>query len=281
MQSRSYLLTLNNPKEDEQDKWLTAYANNSDKIRYFAFQRECGEQGTEHFQGYVELLRPTRLNALRRMFGGRIHAEKRRGTRDQAREYCTKEETQVEGPWEFGEFVSGGQGKRNDLKRLRDMVTSGKSDLEIVEELPGPWFKYHRGVDKLRCLSTARVARDINVELYWGDPGTGKTRKAFEENDNAFILDSNWFDGYAGEECLIIDDFRSWIPLHRMKRILDRYPLFVDVKGSRVPARWKKCIITSNHNVDDWWPNANYSSVDKEAIKRRIHKTVHFSSNFN
>ena len=161
------------------------------------------------------------------------------------------------------------------------MVLEGKSDLEIVEQLPGPWFKYHRGVDKLRCLSTSKASRDIAIELYWGDPGTGKTHKAFEENPDAFILDSNWFDGYKGEECIIIDDFRSWIPLHRMKRMLDKYPLFVDVKGSRVPARWKKCVITSNHPVEDWWPNGNYTAIDKLAIKRRIHKIVHFSSQFN
>ncbi len=157
------------------------------------------------------------------------------------------------------------------------MVRAGKSDIEIVDELPGPWFKYNRSLDKLRCIFAEKETRDINVELYWGISGSGKTRKATEDNPDYFMLNGPWFDGYTGQNCLIIDDFRSWLPMHLMKRLLDRYILYVDVKGSRVPARWTKCVITSNHNVEDWWPNSTHTDEDKNAIRRRIHKTTHFN----
>ena len=45
------------------------------------------------------------------------HHEQRRGTRDQARDYCRKVETRVEGPYEFGEWMVTGHGGE---KRTRD-----------------------------------------------------------------------------------------------------------------------------------------------------------------
>ena len=74
-----------------------------DAVTGFVFQLEEGENGTPHFQGYVEfskrmyttgvqsLLAPYRMSLL--------HAK---GNKAQNYAYCTKEDTRTEGPWTYG-----------------------------------------------------------------------------------------------------------------------------------------------------------------------------------
>lgn len=98
----------------EQDNKLHAH------LRYFICQREvCPETGRVHWQAYGEFNDPVRgaavFNAIRvqrgdkrfvRLERGAVHWERRRGRRDQARDYCRKQESRDErpdsGPFEFG-----------------------------------------------------------------------------------------------------------------------------------------------------------------------------------
>lgn len=74
--------------------------------RFVVWQREKGAEGTEHLQGYIELHAPIRLSAMVEWLRG-AHFEPRRGTRDQARDYCMKEDSRLAGPWERGDFDTG------------------------------------------------------------------------------------------------------------------------------------------------------------------------------
>ncbi len=71
------------------------------KIKYAVWQLErCPDTGRLHVQAYVEWKAGIRLAAAKRQIGdAQAHLEVRRGTREQARDYCTKEESRVEGPW--------------------------------------------------------------------------------------------------------------------------------------------------------------------------------------
>ncbi len=74
-------------------------------LRYGIYQLERGAEGTEHWQGYLEFSVTKRLAALRRIHGlAGAHFERRRGTADEARNYCRKEDTRLAGPYEFGEY---------------------------------------------------------------------------------------------------------------------------------------------------------------------------------
>lgn len=76
-------------------KWFTA-----GKARYVNGQVEKGKEGTVHIQFYLNFENPTRLAALKKHCQ-RAHFEPVRFDNG-ASSYAMKEETRVEGPWEFG-----------------------------------------------------------------------------------------------------------------------------------------------------------------------------------
>lgn len=106
-QYRNVCFTVNNPVDDlDPSEWPD--------VRYCVWQKEVGEAGTPHFQGYVEFTKKKTITAMKRMAGlERAHFEKRMGTASQAAEYCQKEEGRLEGPWEYGQAASETQGENS------------------------------------------------------------------------------------------------------------------------------------------------------------------------
>lgn len=264
MGSRSYCFTLNNP-EGPLDL-------NKDEIRYAIYQEEEGEQGTRHFQGYLELKKPMRLTAVKKLVPAlaRAHFETRKGTREQAREYCRKADTQKAGPFEFGVWIAG-QGERSDLQSVRRAIIDGKSDLELADEFFDQWVKYRQAFKEYRLLKTGQRDWKTQFELFIGPPGCGKSLRAKSECPDAYWKPRDeWWDGYQSQPYVILDDFYGWLPWDQLLRITDRYPLNVQVKGSTVPFQARKVVITSNSCPLTWYKRA----PSWDALFRRVTKYV-------
>lgn len=146
-------------------------------------------------------------------------------------------------------------------------------------------MKYHKGLQFAQTLLSKRRTPEVapEIQIYWGDSGTGKTRKALEENPGAYILTKpngnniTWFDGYEGQDTIILDEFYGWIAYDLLLRILDRYPLKLQIKGGFVECSATKFVITSNKPWTEWYPNIE----DKSALERRIRefgRITHFTS---
>ena len=86
--------------------------------RYGVWQLERGKNGTAHLQGYVEFRKAMSLTAIKKVVGERAYVEERRGTREEARAYCQKEDTRVEGPWEHGIWISGAGHRTDTVGRI-------------------------------------------------------------------------------------------------------------------------------------------------------------------
>ena len=256
--ARNYCFTLNNYTEEE----LTHLEDFGGQYIIFGFEE--GSQGTKHLQGYCEYENPVTLGRLKKDISDRVHIEKRRGTQEQAIKYCKKDGNW----WEKGEKKPG-QGYRTDLEEVAADVQGGKSLQEIAEEHPVQWIKYNRGITSLRNTEKRAKWRDVEVVVYWGETGTGKTREAMKE-ESIYKLNQNsngtlWFDGYDGEKTLLLDDFYGWIKWGELLTLLDGYEYRCQVKGGHVWANWTKVIITSNKHPEKW-----YDRTDKEALWRRI-----------
>jgi len=251
----------------------------TDGVRYACWQREiCPDTGNQHFQGYAEFARPTRrARAIAELRIAGAHLEPRMGTRDEARNYTRKPETAVPGTWrEHGAWHAGGQGRRSDVADAAAAVQNGHGLKRLAEELPVAFVKYSRGLQALRytlASEAASVWRDLRVLTLVGASGTGKTRWATETFPAAFLVtpsEPEWWDGYDGEETLIIDELRDesrW-GLGRFLRILDGYQLRLPTKGGFTWALWKRVIITTNQAPEDWYGGA--SCAEGSPLHRRL-----------
>lgn len=132
---------------------------------------------------------------------------------------------------------------------------------------------------------TPEFRDDIRVDVYWGDSGTGKSRRAWhealQESTDVYIKNPNtkWWDGYRGQTHVIIDEFTGRVDISYIQTWLDRYPALVEVKGSTVPLQAIRFWITSNVNPDIWYPDLNPAQA--AALRRRLSSVTHFDTLWN
>lgn len=292
MGSRSWCGTLNNYTQEEFEWMMTLSDLTSDVqqhgIRYLVCGMEEGEEGTPHLQIYLELTRPMRMRAVQRILSPwrptQLHLETRRGTREQAREYVASEDKEGSAGWvEWGEWREVAQGHRTDLTRCKDLVDQGASMTEVAEEYFETWARNYRALALYQTLKSQVSIpswRSLNVKVFWGATGAGKTRAAFGASESVWLMEqpSNgaiWFDGYEHQKLWILDDFTGWIPLALLLRLLDGYPIRLPVKGAHTYAAWEHVIITSNIPPHKWYA-PEVEARHPGALARRINKIYEF-----
>lgn len=270
--ARNWLFTLNNPSES--DEVFLERVKTWPKLRFVTFQREVGEQGTPHFQGYVEFTETTRLTACKRL-DPTAHWEQRRGTQQEAIDYCNKADTRVAGPYTFGEAAQDRQGRRTDI--LEAVETLKRYGLKRArEDHPEVWIKYHRGLRDIDLSSVRQTGEAPSVYLLFGPPGCGKTRSFYdiEGYDGCHLICSGgfWFDGYDGDDAVLLDDFdgrASRWTLSQTLNVLDRYHVRVPIKGSFTRWRPKRIYVSTNVHPREWF---DWSSREQQypALRRRF-----------
>ncbi len=131
-------------------------------VSYAVFQTERGgSTGREHLQGYIELEKPMRLSEVKKLLGSdTVHLESRRGNRVQARDYCRKSDSRINGPFEFGTWAR--QGKRSDLASIAADIRHGTAIEDLGEEYDAQLIVYRRGIEKLARETQARA---LKIEL--------------------------------------------------------------------------------------------------------------------
>jgi len=276
------------PEWDPLEYWVLKRAGvlaDPSRVRYACLGRElCPETKRLHIQGYLEFAQKCSqtLGGIKKLLeDDTLHLESMTATRQAAMEYSKKDGEFVE----FGKWIKGGQGTRSDLNDVSEMVLEGKS-LQYIATEAGPQFiKHATGIMKqMHFVNKGKERPDIDVVVFWGASGTGKTRKAVEmakrwseENKGKpwykHTPDKDWFDGYDMEEFVIIDDFNSELSFTRLLQMLDRYSATVGVKGATMPFVANRIIITSNLHPKDWYSGERYNEGQ---LKRRIRKIVKF-----
>lgn len=142
--------------------------------------------------------------------------------------------------------------------------------------------RYEKLVSSIR-LDRDRASQDrhpVDVVVYWGAPGTGKTRRVYELTPMVDLYQLNtstrpiWWDGLLDQSTILMDDFAGQIPMPELLQLLDRYQYQLPIKGGFTWKKYKRVYITSNLNPRAWYPNA--TPEQQQALLRRISRIVHF-----
>lgn len=253
---RNICVTINNWVDDD-----IARIKDLD-TRYFVIGKEKGESGTPHLQCYIELNKQYRHKALVTAFAGRAHFEKRKGTPEQAADYCKKD----------GDYFEEGEmshpGYRSDIVAFRDAVKRKATDAELLELFPTDCAKYPKFINFTRQAYAQEDKSFLQPEVIvlWGPAGSGKTSQAYAADPNLYcVTDARWFDGYIGQETILIDDFYGGIKYTWLLRLLDGYRFNLPIKGGFTWKSWKRVYITSNNPPETW-----YFQGLTPALQRRI-----------
>lgn len=292
-----FVFTLNNWTQPEYDHLTKTFAPT---VKWIIIGREHEKKdesgtrvGTPHLQGACILGSQWTLSKLKTLIGfKRAHIEAMRGTPEESRMYCSKEDPH---PFVMGEMPQ--PGKRTDIAQAVSRIQAGESlkDLSADEAGGIAITKFYKGLTILRSLT--RPPRSGAPRVFWfhGPTGTGKTRLAYKcaralcklrgvPDTDVWISSGGlrWFDGYDGHTCAIFDDFRAKhvSSFAFLLRLLDRYPVSCEFKGGFVS--WTPSFIFITCPED---PNVLFSTrkehvpEDIEQLSRRITGVFDFSEN--
>jgi len=281
--ARSWCGTLNNPSKEEGDYFKQQLQKHC--LWWIVGEEGLGEGKTPHYQWACTFERAKNLNFLKANLSNRAHCEIQKGTIEQNRVYCMKE----------NKFEEGGcppvkqQGKRTDIElAVESLLQSGGDVQRMAMDHPEAYVKYSTNFEKLgqryqKRLRSLGPGFQENKTVIWiyGATGVGKTKYVHEsENiDDLWVSgrDLRWWQSYDMEEAVLFDDFRGdFCKYHELLRILDRYQITVENKGGSVSLQNVKRIwITSCFH-----PRHVYDTrEDIEQLIRRIDRIVWFGEN--
>ncbi len=269
--AKNWCWTYNRGDDVSDEEWnqmLDRFQSLGDlpQVMYLVFQQERGSEGhRDHLQGYVQLNRRCSLAAVKRdvFMSCTVHLIVAKGTPQQNRTYCTKDEGRISGPFEFGE-VQAGQGHRTDLDLAAELVrTQGAA--QVARDFPVQYVRWNKGLHlleaQLQRFGANAMREVVNCAVLWGPTDLGKSHAAFTLDTPAdtFVVPVQnsgalWFDGYQGQRTLIFDDFDpKTVPYRTLLRVCDRYRLELPVKGGFVVANWRNIVFTANDPPAQWY----------------------------
>jgi len=260
-------------------------------MEYLIYQYERGENGTLHWQAYVEFKTKKSYSAARAL----LHAPgaacfMRHGSQQQAIDYCKKDDTRVEGAvtFEFGTLKVTAQGTRNDLVEFKDAIKDGKRKRDLIDDHTKCMAKYGRFYDTVRGMYRPERSEPRKVYLLIGPPRCGKTRSVMEQHrgenrhdlfDMPLSNGTMWHDGYDGHSHVLIDDFAgaaSHITLTNFLRLIDPWnPVQVPIKGGFVWWNPDVIYLTTNIYPREWYKWEN-RVVQYRAIAERFRAVFDF-----
>lgn len=250
---------------------------NPNSMTYLAYGHEtCPSTGRGHLQGWV-LWKNARWHfSVRKQFKAFFVCCK--GSIDQQDAYCSKESTLTT----FGERPK--QGLRLDLKAQIEGILEGAVTAdEIAVTMPEQYHQYGRTFHRVEDIYLRKKFRTemTTCEWIWGPTGVGKSHKAFEGYDPSshylWRHDNGWWEGYVGQDTVIINDFRGEIKYSELLQLIDKWPFFVKRRNREpVPFISRHVIITSSGRPEDVY----HGVLDRDNIDqllRRV-KVTHMTS---
>jgi len=301
MSAKHWCFTINNPTALCVDGFMEWDLD--EDTQYLVCQQEMSASGTPHIQGYISFFKKKRMSSVKNIVGTGAHVEVAKGTPAQNKAYCTKEESRLVGPWEYG-TLPGGKGKRNDIAdfvrdfKMRHSTSLPTDDSWIIDEWPSMLAKYPRFISNLRRVlcQPARepfIARrgwqnDLSLvlsgppsqrEVLWYYEPSGNVGKSFFANNYrtprggfGYVVTggrhSDIFYAYQYEEVVFFDwarDSEESFPYKVVESFKNGY--FLNTKYESAPCRFTVPHVVVFANFE---PDRSKLSQDRWNLNRII-----------
>lgn len=240
---------------------------------------KCPTTGKLHHHWYLEMKDQLTMKQLKEIFNDQtIHVERRKGTQQQAITYCTKDYysedrrqykrdyTSLANSEELRAGVPKAQGRRSDWVMIHDEIKKGTPASVIFDMFPekSVVFRSHiyKACSDQRRRTFAGKDRNTTTHVVYGDAGTGKDYDVYAkygaENVYELCRDENgavWWDGYEGQDVVLISDFKWWLTRDRLLNICGDRMIRVNCKGYCEWLTASTIVITSNYDPRTWYPD--------------------------
>lgn len=217
---------------EQLDDWWASHG--SKKLTWFFGQVEIGEkEKSPHFQWGARAKSKLRENQWQAVLDpiagepGHVWAECARGSVEEIKTYCSKEDGRCMGPWEFGETPVE-ERSRTDLKEMAMKLSSGAKLNELLAadkdgSVTSTFIRYSAGLRQAESVHQGLRAREYSTYprlSIWVHGRSGHGKSTLCENvlmaakrPSATIATPtggrSWCDGATDDtEILVLDDFR-------------------------------------------------------------------------
>lgn len=264
---RHLAFTWNNYQDvDWKDILVKAVTNLN--VNYIIFGREVAPTtGTPHLQGYMQFEKKKYFSTIVKYLPG-CHISKAFGSSQDNINYCNKLDTEY---YEWGIVRSIARGRAKQQADWDFLLSKAeKGDLTYIRENhPREFLIYFNTFNKIKLanLHPEPVVR----KCYWlfGKPGIGKSRVCQQIWPDAYWKAANkWWDGYSGQQCVVLDDLGTDHLSEYLKRWADRYKVSGEIKGGGIGLTYDTFVVTSNFHPRDLF--ASIPEPTREAIQRRF-----------
>jgi len=240
------------------------------EIKYCIYAHEFGKQGDHpHLQGYTQFCTRYSLNKVMKDWSPAF-VQPSRGDCADNWDYLRKE------GHKFIEFGTRPKfEKKVKVNLMSKAIELARSDqmAQLESEMPGLWLRNRRDLERVH-LEAVRPLCEVRKGIWLvGSPGTGKSLFAHRYGDVYHKPPNKWFDAYADQKAIIVDDIDSSnAPTlgNYLKLWCDCYPFLAEVKGSSVYLKHKVVIVTSNYRINTLYEDAEL----RGALHRRFKEVV-------
>lgn len=257
-------------------------------VSYLVFQVEkASSTDKRHIQGYLELEQKgtgrVSVQKIQKLIQDpTAHISCRKGTGQQAADYCKKEDTREAGPWELGEMAKIVQGTRTDIESMVLKIREGVDEEYLLDNSCATYAKHFNFARSLMAKYAKPRTDKPLVIVITGDSGIGKTHQAKELAQQFADLYSTgyhvqgfnnsgnvWWTGYRDQAVVLLDEFDDGrLPCGVFTTLCDQMSYQGEVKGGAVNITARVIIITSNTPLEHWYPKEQLEK--KRAVWRRV-----------
>lgn len=232
---------------------------------------EEGESGTKHIQGAIYFKNKKTIGGACKALGGRAYVDKMRGTWEQNLKYTSKDDNMLRVEGEPPQ-----QGSRTDLAAVKADIDAGMGEHELWDVHFEVMVRYGKAMKEYLDIKRRGQRREHMTKgtWYYGPTGVGKSHAAFADYDpkTTYVktLDDAWWDGYEGQETVILNEFRGEIKYSQLLDLTDRWPMTVKRRCREpIPFMAKHIIVTSAmHPGEVYQRSGDNDNIDQ--LERRF-----------